>query len=181
MNQTLTPQQLSKEGKVAYDREDFLEAAQAFEAAASGFASNGDSATAAEMANNRSVSLLQAGETHAALDAVGDTHEIFAEINDTRRQAMALGNKAAALAALDHHEEAEDLYRESARLLGEIGETELRATVMQSISKLQMRSGRYMEAIASMQSGLDEVERPSITQRLLKKLLQAPFNLLNRS
>ena len=38
-----------------------------------------------------------------------------------------------------------------------------------------------MEAIASIQSGLGEVEKPTITQRLLKKLFQVLFNLLNRS
>jgi tetratricopeptide (TPR) repeat protein len=178
--QTLTPEELDREGNAAYEREDFEEAAQLFEAAEQGFAAAGDLLKAAEMANNRSVVLLQAKETQAALAAVGNTPEVFAQAGDTRRHAMAVGNKAAALAGLGNREEAEALYWESARLLKEIGEMELRASVLQAISRLQMRSGRYMEAVASMQSGLDQVEIPSITQRFLKKLLQFPSRILNR-
>jgi len=178
--QPLTPEQLSQEGKAAYEREEYEQAASAFEAAERGYAAAGEALNAAEQANNRSVALLQAGNAQAALDAVGETAGVFAQAGDTRRHAMALGNKAAALAGLGQREEAEKLYWESARLLNDIGETELRASVLQAISRLQMRSGRYMEAVASMQSGLEQVEKPSWVQRLLKKLLQIPARMLNR-
>lgn len=179
-DQPLTPEQLSKEGKTAYEREEYEQAARAFQAAEHGYATVGDMLNAAEMANNRSVTLLQSGNTQAALDAVGNTSEVFAQAKDTRRHAMALGNKAAALAGLGNREEAEKLYWESARLLNEVGEKELRASVLQAISRLQMRSGRYMEAVASMQSGLEQVEKPSWIQRFLKKLLQIPSRIMNR-
>ena len=178
--QSLTPDQLNQQGKTAYEREEYEEAARAFEAAERGYTTAGDPLNAAEMANNRSVALLQAGNPQGALDAVNPTPEVFIQAGDTRRHAMALGNKAAALAGLGNREEAEKLYWESARLLDEIGETALRASVLQAISRLQMRSGRYMEAVASMQSGLDQVEKPSLTQRFLKKLLQIPSRMLNR-
>jgi len=181
MTQTLSPEQLNEEGKAAYEREEYLEAAKAFEAAAKGFISSGDILAAAEADNNRSVTLLQAGEAESALEAVGNTPETFADANDMRRQAMALGNKAAALAALNRREDAEKAYWESARLLEEVGDTELRASVMNAISRLQMRSGRYLEAITSMQSGLDKTDKLSITQRILKKLLQILGRLLNKS
>lgn len=177
---SLTPTQLNQEGKSAYEREEYEQAARAFEAAERGYAAAGDPLNAAEMANNRSVSLLQNGDAQGALDAVGTTVEVFAQAKDTRRQAMALGNQAAALAGLGKREEAEKLYWESARLLNDIGETALRASVLQAISRLQLRSERYMEAVASMQSGLDKVEKPSWTQRFLKKLLQIPSRLMNR-
>ena len=63
-------------------------------------------------------------------------------------------------------EEAEKLYWEAAGIFGEIGEKDLRATVLQSISRLQLGGGRFMEAIASMESGINEVEKPSFTQRI---------------
>jgi tetratricopeptide (TPR) repeat protein len=179
-DQTLSPAQLNQEAKTAYDREEYEQAARTYDAAERGFAAAGDTLNAAEMANNRSVSLLQAGDAQGALDAVGNTSEIFAEAKDTKRQAMALGNKAAALAELGQREEAEKLYWECARLLKEIGETDLRSSVLQAISRLQMRSGRVMEAVASMQSGLEQVEKPSWTQKLLKKILQVPNRMLNR-
>lgn len=176
----LTPEKLQQEGKTAYEREEYEQAVRAFEAAERGFTAAGDPLNAAEMANNRSVTLLQMGDAKGALDAVGNTPEVFAQAQDTRRHAMALGNKAAALADLGQREEAEKLYWESARLLNEVGETALRASVLQAISRLQMRSGRVMEAVASMQSGLDQVEKPSWSQRMLKKLLQVPLKMLNK-
>lgn len=178
-NETLSPQQLEAEGKAAFQREEYEEAALSFEAAQTAFLAQDDGINAAEMANNRSVALLQAGQANAALEAVGDTPIYFAGLDDKRRQAIALGNKAAALAAMGDTQTAETVYWESARLLKEIGETDMRASVMQAISRLQLKTGRAMEAMASMQSGLDEVKKPSITQRLLKRLLRVPFRMLN--
>ena len=180
MNQTFTPDDLDREGKQAYDIEDFLAAARAFEAAADGFKDQGDKIKAAEMANNMSVALLQADQPQAALDALGNSVEVFSEEKDYKRQAMAVGNKAAALEALGELKEAEALYWESAKLLETCNEMDLRASVLQSISKLQLRSGRYMEAISSMQSGLDHVEKPNFRQRMLKKLLKVPLNMLDQ-
>ncbi len=179
--QPLTPEQLEKEGKQAYKDEMYPEAARAFLAAAEGFAGRGESLKSAEMQNNASVALLQNGEAQAALDAVAETPQLFAAANDQERQAMALGNRAAALEALERYPEAQQNYLESADLLKELGNHELRASVMQSISRLQMRTGRYLDAVVSMQAGLDSIPKPNARQRLAKKLLNLPFRLLNRS
>jgi tetratricopeptide (TPR) repeat protein len=130
------------------------------------------------MANNCSVALLQAGEAQAALDAVAGTPGEFAAAGETRLQAMALGNQAAALDALDRLEEAEPLYLQAADLLQSVGETDLRAHLLQSLARLQLRSGRQLEALASMQAGIDGLQRPSLKQRLIKRLLKRPFDLL---
>lgn len=176
----LTPAEIAETGKSHYRQEDYAQAAELFEMASKGYAAAGEPINAAEMANNRSVSLLQHGEPGAALDAVGDTDRTFAEFGDTKRQAMALGNRAAALAGLDRREEAEKTYWESARLLGEIGERDLRASVLQAISKLQLKEGRYVEALASMDSGLESVEKLSLPKRLVRKLIRIPMKMLGR-
>lgn len=176
----LTPSEIAETGKQHYQQEDFARAAELFALAAQGYETAGEPFSAAEMANNRSVALLQGGEAQAALDAVGATDEIFSAAGDTRRQAMALGNRAAALAGLGQNEEAERVYWESARLLGEIGERDMRASVLQAISKLQLKGGRYGEALASMDSGLEGVERLSLTRRFLRKLIRIPMKMLGR-
>jgi hypothetical protein len=135
---------------------------------------------AAEMKNNQSVALLQSGDAQAALEAVAGTQDIFAAASDRHRQAMALGNRAAALDALDRYEEAEAAYLGSAELLRQAGEKELLADVMQSLSILQLRTGRQLQAVASMHSALEQVERPGLRQRMLKKLLDLPSKYLNR-
>ena len=133
---------------------------------------------AAEMANNRSVTLMQSGLAAEALEAVGNSADIFQQAGDQKQQALALGNQAAALADLGQKEQAETTYWESAKILAEIGEQDLRASVLQSISRLQMRNGRYLEAVASMESGLEQVEKPSLSQRFLKKLLKVPSKMM---
>ncbi len=181
MSQPVNPDQLSSQGKSAYQRGDFLEAAEAFQAAAEGYQLVGDTLNKAEMANNRSVALLQAGQAEAALQAVQGTPEIFANASDRRRQAMALGNRAAALNKLNRVDEAIADYENAADLFKQLGEHDLRAPLLQALSVLQLRTGRQLESLASMNAGLNEYEQPKPRQRLLKKLLDIPMKLLFKS
>lgn len=180
MNEIYSPQALEKKGKNAYRNGEFVQAAEAYKAAQEAFSAANDESNAAEMANNCSVAYLQAEQAEQALEAVEGTAEIFASLGDLRRQGMALGNYAAALEALDRVEEAVDLYQQSADVLAQAGEDQLRANAMQSLSGLQFRSGRQLEALASMQSGLEGVKKPSAKQRMLKRLLNVPFDMINR-
>ncbi len=171
MDETLSPQQLASEGKSAYQQGNYPLAGQAFAAAAEGFRSAGDELSAAEMANNRSVVLLQAGDPQGALLAVEGTDVIFASAGDVRRQGMALANRGAALEAQGKLQEAIAVYQQAADLFKENGEHELRAPLMQSLAALQLRTGRRWQGLATMQAGLEETKSPSPRQSLLKKLL----------
>lgn len=180
MDEALNPKQLFKEGQSAYTRGDHLAAAKAFEAASQAYMAVQDSLNAAEMANNSSVAFLQAGDAQAALQIVEGTPEVFRLAGDIRRQAMAIGNLAAALEALNHLEEAIEAYQQSADLLKQAGEDQLRLNVMQSLSALQLRTGRQLEALASMKVGLDLAEKLSGKQRLIRKLLNIPFQMMDK-
>lgn len=180
MSETASPNELANQGKSAYKRGDYIAAASVFRAASQGYKAAGDVLNAAEMANNSSVAYLQAGEAESALEVVEDTPEIFAEFGDLKRQGMALGNEAAALEALKRLDEAVEIYQQSADLLAQAGEDKLRANVMQSLSTLQFRTGRQLEALSTMQNGLEGVKRPSPQQRFLKKLFRIPFDMINR-
>ena len=177
MAEATSPQSLAKEGKAAYKRGDYQAAAQAFEAAGFGYQAIGDDLEAAEMANNCSVAYLQSGDGEAALAAVEGSETIFSQAGDLRRQGMALGNRGAALEALERSDEAVTVYQQAAEILQQAGEDQLRAQVLQSISKLQFQMGHQLQALASMQNGLDGVERPSVSQKMLKKLLDIPLNI----
>jgi tetratricopeptide (TPR) repeat protein len=181
MSETINPKQLISEAKSAYKRGDYIDAAHAYDAAATSYQIGGDDLTAAEMRNNCSVSYVQAGETELALRAVEGTAEIFAAAGDIRRQGMALGNLGAALEADNRIEEAVETYDQSADLLKQVGEGELRANVMQSLSRLQLSTGRQLEALATMEAGLEGVERPNTQQRFLKKLLKLPYKYMGKS
>ncbi len=172
--------ELSKQAKRAYEAGQYAQAAALFAQAQKAYQQAGDALMAAEMANNASVAALQQGDAEAALQYARPTPEVFLQAQDARRAGMAWGNVAAALEALGRLDEALEAYGQAADLLREADEPELRLHVMQAISALQLRTGRQLEALASMQAGLDGIARPSPKQRLLKRLLRVPFEWLNR-
>jgi tetratricopeptide (TPR) repeat protein len=174
----VNPQQLAHEGQTAYNKGDYLAAARVFLAAADSFTAAGDPSAAAEMANNSSVAYLNGGNPESAYRAVADTDQVFARQGDTLRQAMALGNQAAALEGLNNLDQAIIKYDESARLLESLGETELRAYVLQSISAIQLRRGQFLEAYTTMGVGVMGLDKANLTQKLLQVLMQLPFKFI---
>jgi len=178
MNETLSPDRLAAEGKSAYENGDFRGAGRAYAAAADGYASAGDALSAAEMANNRSVALLRAGNARGALQAVDGTETVFAAGGDKRRQAMALSNRGAALEALGRSQVAIAAYQQAADLFKEIGEHELRASLMQSLAALHLRKGDRLQGLGALRSGLEERPDPNARQSLIKRLLRMLFRLL---
>jgi tetratricopeptide (TPR) repeat protein len=179
MNDILTPQQIESEAKSFYQAGDYMKAAKSFEAALQGYTLANEVIMAAEMANNCSVSYLMAGESQSALQALEGAEFVFIQAGDQKRQAMTIGNQAAALDALGRLDEAEQKYWQAAEILKELGEIELRLPIMQSISSLQLRTGRHFQAVASMYAGVDKIKNPTLKQRFLKHLLGIPIQLLN--
>ena len=165
-------QQLVQKGKQEYASRSYQTAAQAFESAAQAFNSQGDPLSAAEMNNNRSVALLKAGKFQQALDAALGTDLVFAQADDKKRQAMALGNQAAALEELKRLDEALDLYQRSAELFAGIGEGDLRSTVLKSAAAIELKRGRLMGSGMKMIGSLEAKDRPSILDRIMKFILR---------
>jgi tetratricopeptide (TPR) repeat protein len=174
----IDPKQLADEGQAEYNRANYLEAARLFKAAADGYLSSGEELSAAEMANNCSVAYLKGGNADASLEAMMGTDMVFAEKGDALRQAMALGNQAAAWEGLNQPDKAVITYQKSAELLEGLGEGELRAYVMQAISTIQLRRGQFLEAYTTMGVGVMGLDKPNLSQRLLKSLIQLPFKFI---
>lgn len=180
MTQPAAPLLIAESAKQAYQEGNYKKAASDYAAATAAYQQQGNELMAAEMANNQSVALLQAGDAQAAFIAAENTEKVFEKAGEMLKMAMAIGNQAAALEGMKQLPEAETRYRLCAQMLKELGENELRQQVMQSISSLQLRSGRQLEALASMQAGIDGLKRPNLRQRILKKLLDLPGKFLKR-
>jgi len=174
------PQVLTGEAQTAYEAEEFQQAARLFQEAADAYYKSNNEVLAAEARNNQSVALLKAGDAQGALAAAEGTDLIFAAVGDQRRQAMALGNMAAALEDLKDRNRAVDLYQQSAVLFEKIGEADLRALVLQRISSIQMQQGKRVEALSTMQDGLAQKKSLSLADRILKGLLRIIGNMANR-
>ena len=174
------PEKLAEDAKKFYDQGKYLEAAEGFDLARNSYEEQNKPSQAAEMANNQSVALLQAGEAELSLEAVTGTEEVFKQSGDDVKVAMAIGNRAAALEAMSRLDEAEAAYQKSADILKSSGESDMHAHVMKSLSALQIRRGKQLEGIINMKSSLEGVENPNLKQRFLKKLLKLPFKFLGR-
>lgn len=169
---TSEPQQLAEQGKQAFAAREFDRAAGFFSEAASAFAAREDALNAAEMKNNLSVALLQAGNAKAALEAVEGTDQVFAQARDVKRQAMAFGNQAAALEGLKKPDQALEAYERSAALFAQAGESEMRSVVLQSAAALKLRRGKMVDSALSMIGSVEATKKPNLMQRFLRFLIR---------
>ncbi len=166
------PSQLNEKGKEFFQNADFDEAAESFRQAAEGYALAKDEAAAAEAKNNMSVALLQADKPQDALNAALDTDKFFESIKDVKRQAMALGNQAAALEALKRYDEAVSAYERSAELFAQINEGDLRAMVLKSSAAIKLKTGKLAESAFKMMGSLEAKKNPSFFDRIMKFFLR---------
>jgi len=169
---TTDPQTLVDQGKQAFAAKKYDEAASSFSEAVSAYEALDDTLNAAEMKNNLSVALLQAGKAQAAYDAVAGTDEVFAQAGDLKRQAMAFGNQAAALEALKKIDEALEAYGRSATLFAEADEGDMQSMVLQSAAALKMKRGKLMDSAFSMIGSVESASKPTLIQRFLRFFLR---------
>ena len=169
---TLEPAQIADQGKQAFESKKFSEAAELFRQAAEGFTAGNSALMAAEMMNNMSVALLQAGRAQEALNAALGTDQIFAEAKDIKRQGMAVGNQAAALDGLNRYDEAIAAFERSAELFAQAGEGDLRSMVMKSAAAIKLKTGKITDSAFKMMGSLDVKENPSFFERILKFFLR---------
>ncbi len=165
-------QKLADTARLAFEAGQYESAAATFQAAAQGYAARQDGLNAAEMSNNRSVALLQAGKAQQAWEAAAGTDEIFARAGDLKRQGMAIGNQAAALEGLKRFDEALAAYERSAQIFAEAGEGDLRSMVLKSAAGIKLKRGKLAESALKMVGSLEAKEKPSMFERILKFLLR---------
>jgi tetratricopeptide (TPR) repeat protein len=173
----LKPAEMYEEAQAAYQRGEYQTAVSLFRAAAQGYRKAEEPLMAAEMSSNCSVALLMDGDAAGSLVEAEQAQAVFESAGDHKRMALALGNRAAALDALHRTDEALGAYNWCSEILKELQEHELRAYVMQAISKIYLRKGKPLEAVTVMRIGVNNLPHPSWRQRLLKNLLEVPFKM----
>ena len=169
---TINPIALAEQGKKEYEQENYLAAAEQFAQAAQAYALRKAELDAAEMKNNQSVALLQAGKAKEALQATEGTEEIFQKANDSKRQGIAVSNRAAALEGMKKWKEALAEYDRAASLFEQIGEGDMHSMVRKAAANLNLKRGRIVDSQIDVYDSLRLVEKPSLTQRLMKFLIR---------
>jgi tetratricopeptide (TPR) repeat protein len=162
------PIALAERGKDEYAKGNHVSAADYFSQAAQAYQNVNDELNAAEMLNNQSVALLQAGKAKEAFKATDGTEEIFLKACDLKRQGIAVGNRAAALEGLKKVDEALAEYERAASLLEEAGEGDMHSVVRKAAANLNLKRGRVTAAQMDVYDSLRLAEKPNFTQRILK-------------
>lgn len=170
-----TSVQLAEQGKEEYASGNHTLAADLFARAAQAYLDAQDELNAAEMRNNQSVALLQAGRAKEALQATEGTEAVFEKAGDVKRQGFAVGNRASALEGLKKYDEALAEYERAASLLEQAGEGDMHSVVRKAAANLNLKRGRVTAAQMDVYDSLRLVEKPSLTQRFMKFLRRIGF------
>lgn len=168
----MDPIKLADDGKKEYAKGNYKAAANLFSQAAQVYASAQDELNAAEMKNNESVALLQAGKAKEALQATDGTEEIFQKAGDIKRQGIAVSNRAAALEGLKNWKEALAEYDRAALLFEQVGEGDMHSVVRKAAANLNLKRGRIVDSQMDVYDSLRLVEKPTLTQRFMKFLMR---------
>lgn len=178
MSGSPSAEQLEDSASKAYKLQRWAEAADGFAAAGAAHAAAGDELKAAEMGNNACVAFIRAGDPKQALRVVNGTAETFERLGDSKRAAQALGNLASALEASGQIEEAQRAYTGAAQRFKDLGEEDARADTLKALSQMQLKRGRAIDALASMQQGLEGGRKLSLRERFLRWLARIPMRIL---
>lgn len=168
----MKPTELADQGKQEYQKGNFFAAADLFLQAAQAYTSTQDVLNAAEMKNNQSVALLQAGKAKEALQATDGTEQIFQQAGDIKRQGIAVSNRAAALEGLKKWNEALAEYDRAALLFEQIGEGDMHSVVRKASANIHLKRGRIVDSQMDVYDSLRLVEKPTLTQRIMKFLMR---------
>lgn len=171
MDDMLDAKSLVDRARDLYQQGDFHAAALGYDEAAQSYASRGDDLMAAELRNDQCVSLLRAGLLQEALDAVAGTDAIFSAAGDYRRLGIAYANRASVLEAMKRIGEAMEAYTSSGESLEKAGQDQMRLQVMQLLSALYLKRGKFLTAVMTLQSGFVGLRNPTAKQKIIKKLL----------
>lgn len=166
------PISLADKAKQEYSQGNYSAAAEMFAQAAQAYSAAKDELNAAEMKNNQSVALLQAGKAKEAFLATDGTEAIFQQAGDLKRQGVAAANRAAALEGMKKFKEALDEYDRAASLLEQAGEGDMHSMVRKSAANLNLKLGRVTASQMDVFDSLRLAEKPSLTQRIMKFLIR---------
>ncbi|HEX6268832.1 MAG TPA: hypothetical protein VFZ43_01240 [Anaerolineales bacterium] len=170
-----SPTTFAEQGKREYENRNYTSAADWFSQAARAYESIQDELNAAEMKNNQSVALLQAGKAKDALQATEGTEEIFRSAGDVKRQGITVSNRAAALEGLKKWSEALAEYDRAASLFEQAGAGDMHSVVRKAAANLNLKRGRITASQMDVYDSLRLVEKPTLSQRIMKFLIRIGF------
>ena len=174
----MTSATAEEKGHAAYQAGDYQEAIRQFKLAHQAYLEQQELGKAGEMANNLCVVYLKLDAPQDALSIVAETPQLFMNLGLELQTAQAYGNLASALEGCGDLEDAEAAYIEARDRFAKLEDEEALSLTLHALSQLQLRRGKTLEALSSMQTSLDTSPKKGLGQRVLKKILDLPSRFL---
>jgi tetratricopeptide (TPR) repeat protein len=162
--------QLKEAGIQQYSQHEYEEAIRTFERAKDAYNTEGQEDMAAEMMVNIGLAHRALGEGQQALEVMQQALKIFQKLQDGLRSAQVLGNIGGAYAKIGDKEQAFNAYRQAADLFEELGDKEKYGQTLLAMGKLQLDDGKFLSGAATYQVALENIEKPTFQQRVIKNL-----------
>jgi tetratricopeptide (TPR) repeat protein len=163
--------ELQEQGIKLYHQHDYEAAARLFQQAQESYGANDKHDMAAEMQVNIGLVHRALGEHQQALDIMQQALRTFQELNDSSRTAQVLGNLGGVYLELGDKEQAYNCYRQAADIFQDLGEKEKYGKTLIAMGALQVRDGKIWSGAATYEVGLENLDKLSASQRILKGLL----------
>jgi len=171
-----TAQEHQEQGIKLYGQQDYEAAARAFQQAHEAYHANDEKDMAAEMEVNIGLVHRALGENQQALDIMQTALRTFQAGGDTLRAAKVMGNLGGVYMELGDREQAYNCYRQAADAFQELGEKKLYGETLIAMGRMQVREGKVWVGAATYEVGLEQLDKLTGTQKVLKSLI----NLKNR-
>jgi tetratricopeptide (TPR) repeat protein len=156
----------------------FAEAVQALSEAHKAAETAGDRQRVAEILNDIGVTRRELSEWGQAEAVLKEAYALFAELGSVRGKAQVMGNMGSVLEGDANYQEAADAYKQSAKMFEEIGDSDSAMYAWQALSRMRMKQGQWLPAIAAYEEGIENMPDRSLKKGLLERLLKLPGGLL---
>ena len=156
----------------------FSDAARAFAEAYAAAERGGDRQKAAEILNDMGVARREMADWLQAEAALDKSYVLFAELDNLEGKAQVMGNMGSVFEGQERYEDAVDAYKQSANIFEQIGDSDSAMYAWQALSRLRMKQGQWLSAIAAYEEGIENMPDRSLKKGLLKRILRLPGGLL---
>jgi tetratricopeptide (TPR) repeat protein len=164
-------EELQEQGIKLYQQHDYEAAARLFQQAQEAYANENKTDMVAEMQTNIGLVHRALGEYQQALDIMQQALRTFQNSSDAFRTAQVLGNMGGVYLELGDKEQAYNCYRQAADVFQELGKKELYGETLLAMAALQVRDGKIWSGAATYEVGLENLDKLTPSQKLLKGLL----------
>lgn len=180
-DKSATAESLKDEGIKLFRFGEYDEAATQFGEAYNLYEELGNARGQGEMLNNLGAIHTQEGRWNEAVGAFNDAKAIFESLEDQDGLAQTLGNLGSMYRHQGEKETAVGHLKEAANLFHEIGDREKEAATLSVLSRIRLGQARWFEALHFYDLSLACSEPPGLKERILRRLIQIPLNMLTRS